>query len=135
MPGHAYQGPLPAISAQEEQVRDNLRRHVQNLAGDIGERNHARLEAYRRAEDYIAETFRGAGYSPRLLQERRIKGGIVHNIEAELMVTDTADFRYGHYHESDDTPDKLNYDRTARVTVGLLQVIIGYARRDAEDAW
>ena len=54
MPGHAYQGPLPAISAQEEQVRDNLRRHMQNLAGDIGERNHARLEAYRRAEDYIA---------------------------------------------------------------------------------
>jgi hypothetical protein len=40
-----------------------------------------------------------------------------------LMVTDTADFRYDYYHEPQDTPDKLDYDRTARVTAGLAQVI------------
>jgi Zn-dependent M28 family amino/carboxypeptidase len=31
-----------------------------------------------------------------------------------LMVTDTAPFRYAHYHEPTDTPDKIEYDRTAR---------------------
>jgi len=40
-----------------------------------------------------------------------------------LMVTDTAPFRYAHYHEPSDTPDKIDYDRTARVTVGLTRVV------------
>jgi Zn-dependent M28 family amino/carboxypeptidase len=40
-----------------------------------------------------------------------------------LMVTDTAPFRYPHYHEPTDTPDKLDYDRTARVTAGLVRVV------------
>lgn len=40
-----------------------------------------------------------------------------------LMVTDTAPFRYPHYHTLDDTPDKLNYDRFARVVQGLETVI------------
>jgi len=39
------------------------------------------------------------------------------------MVTDTALFRYPHYHTADDTPDKIDYDRTARVTGGLLDVV------------
>jgi Zn-dependent M28 family amino/carboxypeptidase len=41
-----------------------------------------------------------------------------------LMVTDTAPFRYPHYHLSSDTPDKLDYDRMARVVDGL-QAVIG----------
>jgi len=36
-----------------------------------------------------------------------------------LMVTDTADFRYPHYHASDDTPDKVDFDSLARVVTGL----------------
>jgi Zn-dependent M28 family amino/carboxypeptidase len=39
-----------------------------------------------------------------------------------LMVTDTAPFRYPHYHEPTDTPDKIDYDRTARVVAGLTRV-------------
>ena len=35
------------------------------------------------------------------------------------MVTDTAPFRYPHYHRATDTPDKLDYDRIARVVDGL----------------
>ena len=45
-----------------------------------------------------------------------------------LMVTDTAPFRYSHYHRPTDTPDKLDYDRTARVTSGLLRTIQDLAR-------
>lgn len=36
-----------------------------------------------------------------------------------VMVTDTALFRYPHYHTAEDTPDKIDYDRLARVVVGL----------------
>lgn len=40
-----------------------------------------------------------------------------------VMVTDTAPFRYPHYHQVTDTPDKLDFDRMARVVVGLEKVI------------
>ena len=39
------------------------------------------------------------------------------------MVTDTAVFRYPHYHAAEDTPDKLDFDRMARVVAGLERVI------------
>jgi hypothetical protein len=39
------------------------------------------------------------------------------------MVTDTAPFRYPHYHAAEDTPDKLNYDRFALVVSGMQKVI------------
>lgn len=41
-----------------------------------------------------------------------------HGVPA-LMLTDTAPYRYPHYHLPSDTPDKVDYDRLARVVVGL----------------
>ena len=40
-----------------------------------------------------------------------------------LMVTDTALFRYPHYHAATDTPDKVDYERLARVTSGLYRML------------
>lgn len=40
-----------------------------------------------------------------------------------VMVTDTAPFRYPHYHLASDTPDKLDYERFARVVDGLAVTI------------
>jgi hypothetical protein len=40
-----------------------------------------------------------------------------------VMVTDTAPFRYPHYHAVTDTPDKLDYDRMVRVVTGLEGVV------------
>ena len=40
-----------------------------------------------------------------------------------IMITDTAPFRYPHYHESSDTPDKLDYDRFALAVSGMESVI------------
>jgi len=40
-----------------------------------------------------------------------------------LMVTDTAPFRYPHYHQPNDTPDKVDPERLARVVAGLTRVI------------
>ena len=49
-----------------------------------------------------------------------------------LMVTDTALYRYPHYHTDSDTPDKVNYDALARVTDGLIAVVMDLARGEAE---
>ncbi|GAB1541876.1 hypothetical protein NUACC21_45490 [Scytonema sp. NUACC21] len=40
-----------------------------------------------------------------------------------LMVTDTAPFRYPYYHTELDTPDKVDYERLARIVAGLERVI------------
>jgi Peptidase family M28 len=42
-----------------------------------------------------------------------------------MMVTDTAPFRYPHYHSASDTPDKLDYDRFTLVVSGMEKVIEG----------
>jgi Zn-dependent M28 family amino/carboxypeptidase len=44
-----------------------------------------------------------------------------------IMVTDTAFNRYPHYHLPSDTPEKLDYERLARVTLGLASVLRGLA--------
>ena len=45
-----------------------------------------------------------------------------------MMITDTAPFRYPHYHEATDTPDKLDYDRFALVVSGLEKTIAELAK-------
>jgi Zn-dependent M28 family amino/carboxypeptidase len=45
-----------------------------------------------------------------------------HGYDA-IMITDTAFYRYPHYHAASDTPDKLDYERMARVTVGLAAML------------
>jgi Zn-dependent M28 family amino/carboxypeptidase len=49
-----------------------------------------------------------------------------------LMVTDTAMFRYPHYHEAEDTPDKIDFDRLARVVRGLARVVDELVNAGAE---
>ena len=48
---------------------------------------------------------------------------------AAMMVTDTAPYRYPWYHTADDTPDKVDYDRFARVVDGLEAVIQSLSSR------
>ena len=40
-----------------------------------------------------------------------------------VMVTDTLPFRYPHYHTAEDTAEKLDYERMARVVTGLQGVV------------
>ena len=40
-----------------------------------------------------------------------------------LMITDTAVFRYPHYHRPTDTPDKVDYDKLARISKGIERVV------------
>jgi len=40
-----------------------------------------------------------------------------------VMVTDTAPYRYRHYHKATDTPEKIDYERLARVVEGVGLVV------------
>jgi Zn-dependent M28 family amino/carboxypeptidase len=46
-----------------------------------------------------------------------------------VMITDTALFRYPHYHLPSDTPDKIDYERLARVVKGIERVVRAKAER------
>jgi hypothetical protein len=45
-----------------------------------------------------------------------------------VMITDTAPFRYPHYHQPTDTPDKVDTESLARVVKGIERVIRDLAR-------
>lgn len=49
---------------------------------------------------------------------------------AGIMVTDTAPFRYPHYHESTDTIDKLDFERFGKVVDGLVETVADIAGRE-----
>lgn len=40
-----------------------------------------------------------------------------------IMITDTALFRYRHYHKPTDTPEKVDYEKLARITKGIERVV------------
>jgi hypothetical protein len=40
-----------------------------------------------------------------------------------VMVTDTAFYRYRHYHQPTDTPDRIDYARMAKVVEGLTKAV------------
>ncbi|HWB00664.1 MAG TPA: M28 family peptidase, partial [Pirellulales bacterium] len=49
-----------------------------------------------------------------------------------VMLTDTALFRYPYYHRANDTPDKLNFERLARVVAGIEAVVRDLADDDSQ---
>ena len=96
MPGKNYQGRLPALTERETRLRDELRRHVEKLAGDIGERNLFRYDALTASVEYLEEELTAAGYEVRrqpfevvpgvgrLANEADGQARTVHNLEAEI---------------------------------------------------
>src|SRR5262245_46087779 len=62
MPLKSYGGPLPALTAEQGALRDQLRRHVEKLAGEIGERNVYKPDKLRAAVPHVEESFAKAGY-------------------------------------------------------------------------
>jgi Zn-dependent M28 family amino/carboxypeptidase len=61
MPGRSFSGSPPPLTAEQLQVRDDLRRHVEELAGRIGERNDVRADNLEAAARYIEQTFARSG--------------------------------------------------------------------------
>ncbi len=83
MPGKSWSKPVPPLSTEELLIHDNLVRHVEMLAEQIGERNVWRAEALVAAASYIRNTLEEQGYQVRI-QSFESKGQTVQNIEIEL---------------------------------------------------
>jgi Zn-dependent M28 family amino/carboxypeptidase len=83
MPGRSWSGPLPPLTGKEQLIHDNLKRHVAELAGRIGERNVWRPEALEAAAGYIRKTLEDAGYAVSV-QPFASRGLTVNNLEAVL---------------------------------------------------
>jgi len=93
------------------------------FVGDIGARSLVRRAtgAFRRHARFPSEGLAAPAAIP----------GVTHSDHwpfrmagfQAIMVTDTAYNRYPHYHLPSDTPEKLDYLRMARVTLGVAEVI------------
>lgn len=80
MPGKSYNGLLLPLTPAQIRLRKRLRRHVDTIAGSIGERNlhhYAALEATAR---YISQTFQSMGYQV-AEQVFTVQDKIVKNLE------------------------------------------------------
>jgi hypothetical protein len=129
-PGVARSGPSKPFTDDEGEIAKSLRDHAAVIASR--EHNIFRLPMLEQAAQYIENAFDKSGYS--VATQRFMSGPAeVRNIEVEvkgesrasgivmpaLMVTDTAPYRYPHDHTPQDTPDRVNYERLARVVTGL----------------
>ncbi len=83
MPGQSWSAALPPLSAEERLIEDKLRRHVEALAGRIGERNVWHPGALAAAARYIRATLEDAGYPVRA-QSFESEGLTLENLEVEL---------------------------------------------------
>lgn len=82
-PGQSYRGALAPLTAEEEALAQRLRRHVERLAGDIGERNLWTYGQLQKAARYI-ETELDALKLAVLSQDFDVQGRTLRNVEAEL---------------------------------------------------
>lgn len=98
------------------------------FVGDTGSRDlvHRALETFRDTTDFPSEgaalpiSIPGVGWSDHW--------SFVEVGYDALMVTDTALFRYPHYHTANDLPEHIDYERMARVVLGVERVIEELAR-------
>ncbi len=93
------------------------------FVGNLGSRGLTRraIRAFRESTEFPSEGLAapawipGIGWSDQWSFWREGYPGV--------MITDTAPFRYPHYHTPQDTPDRIDYDRLARVVMGVSRVV------------
>jgi len=98
------------------------------FVGDLGARGLVRrsIEAFRKNAQFPSEGVAAPAFIPGVTWSDHWSFGR-HGYPA-IMITDTAFYRYPHYHLPSDTPDKLDYERMARVTLGLAAMLRALAR-------
>ena len=62
MPGISYTGPFQKLSEEENEIKKNIKKHIETLAIQIGERNIWNFEKLCAAADYIERIFIELGY-------------------------------------------------------------------------
>lgn len=83
MPDKSWSATVPPLTNEEQQIHDNLKRHVEMLAEQIGERNVWSAEALAAAATYIRNTLKDLGYKV-AVQSFNSRELMVQNFEVEL---------------------------------------------------
>lgn len=81
-PGKTFRGTPPPLDGASLALQGAIRRDVQVLAAEIGERNVTVPRGYARAAQYIEDELRKAGHAP-VRQTFEVDGVACSNIEAE----------------------------------------------------
>ncbi len=87
------------------------------------------VRAFRRVSDFPAEYLAAPSFVPGVSWSDHLS--FWRQGYPALMVTDTAFYRYAHYHTAQDTPEKLDYHRMAQVVEGLAKAIVALANDEA----
>ena len=96
MPGKSHTGALPPLTDAERALAEALRRDVEKLGGEIGERNVANPDAYATAARFVESSLAGAGHDPRI-QAFDVDGVRCENLEVELAGTSEIVIVGAHY--------------------------------------
>jgi hypothetical protein len=98
------------------------------FVGDLGARSLVRrsIDSFRRHGRFPSEGVAAPSFIPGVTWSDH--WSFRRNGYDAVMVTDTAFNRYPHYHLPSDTPDKLDYERMARLTLGLAEMLKELAR-------
>jgi Peptidase family M28 len=99
--------------------RGNFIAFVSNLRSRRALREAA--AAFRAASDFPAESLAAPAIVPGVSWSDQVS--FWREGYRAVMVTDTAFYRYPHYHSPRDTPEKLSYPEMARVVEGLAKAI------------
>lgn len=83
MPGKSFKGPLPPMTAEQEAIERELRRDVEHLAGNIGERNVYKPAELKETEAYLTAELEQLGYEVRR-QTYDVMGVRCANLDVEL---------------------------------------------------
>ncbi len=86
---------------------------------------HETAAAFRKHSDFPAEQLASPSFVPGVAWSDHLsfwRAGY-----PAVMVTDTAFYRYSHYHRESDTPEKIRYAEMARVVQGLVKAIAALA--------
>ena len=98
------------------------------FVGNLGSRSLTRraIRAFRESTEFPSEGLAAPGWIPGIGWSDQ--WAFWQEGYPGVMITDTAPFRYPHYHTPQDTPDRIDYDRFARVVMGVSRVVEVLAR-------
>jgi Zn-dependent M28 family amino/carboxypeptidase len=93
------------------------------FVGDLGARSlvHRSIKSFRRNAQFPSHGVAAPGVVPGVTWSDH--WSFRQHGFAAIMITDTAFYRYPHYHLPSDTPEKLDYERMARVTLALAAML------------
>ncbi len=127
MPGESFRGQLPPLTHKEVVLRDALKRDVEKLAGEIGQRNYAYYNGLMAAADFLKTSLAQAGYQVQQ-QGYEIDNQSYYNIEVEIRGLDRASeivIIGGHYDSVDTSPGANDNGTGAAATLELARLFAG----------